>query len=183
MPHPFNEETFWAQLPGLLGLDQEKNLNTIVYEPTKLPLYQLMSLEPNKGMRSFVKIQVLDSYLHLLELYCDDITFVPSDAITIFKAERSLENISHFNWNARKLRYIFMPVSMDCDARAALFMFDLNENLLTLFDSNSRRRQEDRTSLIAEGKPITDPVLEEILGLFKILLYSLSAFNNFSRLF
>ena len=43
-----------------------------------------------------------------------------------------------------------------------------------LLDSDSRRRQDDRAILIAEGKANTDPVLEEIIGLFTILLYYLS---------
>ena len=53
-------------------------------------------------------------------------------------------------------------------------MFDLRGSLLTLLDSDSRRRQDDRAILIAEGKANTDPVLEEIIGLFTILLYYLS---------
>ena len=147
-------------------------MNGVVYEPTELMLYQLLSLEPNKGLQSFVMTEVLDSYLHLLELYCEDIAFVPSHAIQIFKAERSLDNITHFNWKDRQLRYVFMPVSLVCDAHTALFMFDLRESLLTLLDSDSRRRQDDRAILIAEGQVNTDPVLEEIIGLFTILLYS-----------
>ena len=121
LPHPFNEETLWDILPDFLGLDRELNMNTVVYEPTELMLYQFLSLEPNKGLQSFVMTEVLDSYLHLLELYCEDIAFVPSHAIQIFKAERSLDNITHFNWKDRQLRYVFMPVSLVCDAHTALF--------------------------------------------------------------
>lgn len=174
LPHPFNEENLWTDLPGFLGLDREKNMNSVVYEPTELTLHQLLSLEPNKGLQSFVMTEVLDSYLHLLELYCEDIAFVPSYAIQIFKAERSLDNITHFNWKDRKLRYIFMPVSLVCDAHTAIFLFYLRGSLLTLLDSDSRRRQDDRAILITEGKVNTDPVLEEIIGLFTILLYYLS---------
>ena len=183
LPNPFNEENLWTELPGFLGLDREKNMNNVVYEPTELRLYQLLSLEPNKGLQSFVMTEVLDSYLHLLELYCEDIAFVPSYAIQIFKAERSLDNITHFNWKDRQLRYVFMPVSLVCDAHTALFMFDLRESLLTLLDSDSRRRQDDRAILIAEGQVNTDPVLEEIIGLFTILLYYFSAllFTSFAE--
>ena len=56
------------------------------------------------------------------------------------------------------------------------FLFDLRASLLTLMDSDSRRRQDNRNILMAEGKANKDPVLEEIIGLFTILLYYLFVF-------
>ena len=171
LPFPFSEETLWADLPALLGLDQEKNSNTVVYEPTELTLYQLLSLEPNKDMQSFVMTEVLDAYLHLLELYCEDIAFVPSHAVQIFKAERSLDNISHFYWKDRQLRYVFIPASLIKDAHTALFVFDLRESMLLLLDSDSVRQQSETARMIAEGIKKKDPVLSEILNLFPVILY------------
>ena len=110
-----------GRFTGHLRTGPRKNMNSVVYEPTELALHQLLSLKPNKGLQSFVMTEVLDSYLHLLELYCEDIAFVPSHAIQIFKAERSLDNITHFNWKDRQQRYVFMPVSLVCDAHTAIF--------------------------------------------------------------
>ena len=65
LPSPFNSDELWHVLPNHLGMDLVNNRNTILFEPTALMLFQLMTLEPNKGIESFVMIEVLDSYLHI----------------------------------------------------------------------------------------------------------------------
>lgn len=158
-------------LPGLLGLDQEKDRNTFVYEPMQLPLYLLLSLQPNIASNSFEMLQVLDSYLHLLQTYCEDVTFVPSYALAIFKSEGTVDDIGRFDWKGRHLRHIFVPCYLTSAKFTGLFLFDLRHETLTLLDSDTSYRQLDNARSSAVGEENTDPVLQEIIGLFTILLY------------
>ena len=146
-------------------------MNIPVYEPTQLPLYQLLALQPNKTSDSFDMLQVLDSYLHLLQTYCMEVTFVPSQAVIIFKSTRTLDDIGHFDWKDRQLRYVFVPCYLTSEAITALFDFDLQQETPTLLDSHFSCRQIDSAFVLPGGNENTDPVLEEILGLFIILLY------------
>ena len=170
LPFPFCEDNLWSALPGLLGLDHEKDMNKPVYEPTQLPLYQLLSLQPNCS-NSIEMLHVLDSYLHLLQTYCEEVTFVPSHALAIFKSEGTIDDIGRFYWKGRHLHHIFVPCYLTSANFTGLFVFDLRHETLTLLDSDTSYRQIDHARSSAVGKENTDPVLEEIIALFAILLY------------
>ena len=171
LPKPFDSDALWQCLPRLLSMDLVNNAHTVLYEPTDLMLFQIMSLQPNREVESFVMAEVVDSYLHLLFQYSEDVTYVPSHETQIYKATGTFHNLSQFDWQKRKLRYIFVPISFICDAHTSLFVFDIHNSILELLDSDVVRRKNDQDQRRAEGQQIrTDPVLQEILDLQKKIL-------------
>ena len=171
LPNPFDSDALWACLPNSLSMDLVKNAKTVLYEPTELMLYQLMSLQPYREVESFVMAEVVDSYLHLLSQYSEDVAYVPSHETQIYKATSSFHNVSLFGWQKSKLRYIFVPISFICDAHTALFVFDIRNSMLELLDSDVVRRENVLKQRHDEGQQInTDPVLQEILELQKKIL-------------